>query len=156
MSFFDAQDFVELNPDEVRVKVALPEGFYLNAETSWLGIDITSPAGEHHGVFKLKQESVHSRKISAGIFSEPEQVITYLLSLSPSSQVEFNDLQQFISKATAEDISIRVVPKLESYPQNATAVTVSIDLLISQSQGFFTLVDSAHLPLGNVEKSEES
>jgi hypothetical protein len=156
MSTFDAQDFAALSPDELRVKVTLPKGFELDAELSWLGIDINSPAGQHHGVFTLNQESVQSETTSAGFFSEPEQAVIYLLSLASSSRVKFSDLQQFISKATAEDIAIRVVPKLASYPPDATSVKVSVDLLLYQSQGFLTLVDAARLPLGKLAKSEEN
>ena len=156
MSTFDSQDFAALNPDELRVKVTLPRGFEVDAETSWLGIDIISPAGQHHGVFELNQESVQSENTSEGFFSEPEQVVIYLLSLSSSSRAKFSDLQQFISKATAEDTTIRVVPKLASYPPDATSVKVSVDLLLYQSQGFLTLVDAARLPLGKLVKSKEN
>jgi hypothetical protein len=99
---------------------------------------------------------VQSENTSAGFFSEPEQVVIYLLSLASSSRVKFSDLQRFISKATAEDIAIRVVPKLASYPPDATSVKVSVDLLLYQSQGFLTLVDAARLPLGKLAKSEEN
>mgnify|MGYP001597758427 CR=1 FL=1 len=156
MSTFDAQDFAALNPDELLVRVILPEGFELNTEKSWLGIDMISSVGQHQGVFELREESVQSREISKGFFSEPVQGISYLLSLTPSSRAKFSDLQHFVSKATAEDISIRVVPKLASRPKDATSVNISVDLLLSQSQGFFTLVDSAQLPLGKLVKDEES
>jgi len=156
MSTFDAENFAALNPDELRVRVILPGGFVLDTRESWLGIDMTSSAGQHHGVFKLLEESVLLSEISKGFFSEPEQGTSYLLSLTPSSRVEFRDLQHFVSKATADDISIRVVPKLASHPKDATSVNISVDLLLSQSQGFFTLVDSAQLPLGKLAKSEES
>ncbi|MEP5766228.1 MAG: hypothetical protein ABJ308_16640 [Halieaceae bacterium] len=156
MSTFDAEDFVALNPDELQVKVILPEGFELDTETSWLGIDMSSSAGQHQGVFDLREKSVESGEISTGFFSEPVQSTSYLLSLTESSRVKFTDLQQFVGKATADAVSIRVVPKLASRPKDATSVNISVDLRLSESQGFFTLVDSAQLPLGRLMESEES
>jgi hypothetical protein len=135
--------------------ITLPREFKLDAERSWLGIDIMSAAGQHHGVFELNQESVELREIPAGIFSDSEHVISYLLSLTQSSQVEFGDLQHFTSKAAAEDVNIRVVPKLESFPEDATSVEVSVDLQLSESRGFFTLLDAAQLPLGKLVKSDK-
>ena len=147
MSTFDGQDFVKLKAEELRVKVMLPEGFALNGDESWLGIDIKSSTGVYQGKFELKQEFEETIQLNGGLFDEPEQVTAFTLGLSESSTVEFNELQQFISSASAEDIHIRVVPKLESFPVDAVTVKVWIDLLLSQSQGYLTLVDAAKLPL---------
>ena len=155
MSSFDSQDFVALNPDELRVIVVLPREFTLDTNTSWMGVDISSSAGMHQGVFELREESVQSEEISKGFFSEPQEITSYLLSLTPASKVKFNSLQVFVSKAAAEDVTIRVVPKLASRPENATSVSVSIELQLSQEQGFFTLVDSAQLMLGVSEPSDD-
>ena len=154
MSSFDSQDFVNLNPDDLRVIVVLPSEFTLDTKTSWMGVDISSSAGMHQGVFELREESVRSEETSKGFFSEPEEITSYLLSLTPASKVKFNSLQVFVSKAVAEDVAIRVVPKLASRPENATSVNVSIELQLSQEQGFFTLVDSAQLMLEASEQSD--
>ena len=156
MSTFDARDFAALNPDELRVKVFLPAGFRLNTGASWMGIDVISSSGQHQTVFELREDSVQSIEVSKGLFSEPDQATSYLLRLSPSSRAKFNELQLFVSKATVDDMSIRVVPKLASRPESATSVTVSIELQLSKSQGFFTLVDSAQVALPEVGRSEES
>jgi len=155
MSSFDSQDFVALNPDELRVIVVLPREFTLDTKTSWMGVDISSSAGIHQGVFELREESVRSEETSKGFFSEPEEVTSYLLSLTPASKVEFSNLQVFVNKAAADNVAIRVVPKLASRPENATSVNVSIELQLSQEQGFFTLVDSAQLMLDSSEQSED-
>ena len=155
MSSFDSQDFVSLNPDDLRVIVVLPREFTLDTKTSWLGVDISSSAGMHQGVFELCEESVRSEETSKGFFSEPEEITSYLLSLTPASKEKFNSLQVFVSKAAAEEVTIRVVPKLASRPENATSVSVSIDLQLSQEQGFFTLVDSAQLMLGESGQSDD-
>ncbi len=152
MSSFDTQDFIKLNEDELRVKIMLPQGFKLNTDKSWLGIDIKSAAGKHQGIFELDQDYEKVISQSRGFLEESELVTEYTLQLSEASKVKFRNLQKFISRASAEDIHIRVVPKLKFIPEGAVSVQVWVDLLLSKAQGYFTLVNAAQLPLNKLRK----
>lgn len=147
LSTFDEQDFVALNPDVVRVRITLPQGFDLDAPRSWLGVNITSPAGVHDGEFKLEQESTQATHVSTGMFSADAPATAYTLRLAAPSKKEFKDLQAFVAKAHLDQITIRVVPRLASIPKDADSGDVWIELLLTESQGFFTLLDGAEMPL---------
>lgn len=152
MSAFDERDFSKLEAEELRVKIRLPEGFGLNVEESWLGIEISSAAGVHDATFELDEEIVHGVPLPGSIFSSPDTGTEYVLRLSASSTGKFRELQAFVTRARAEDINIKVVPKLSSYPEDATSVKVWISLLLSPTQGYFALLDGATISLSKLRE----
>jgi hypothetical protein len=152
MSAFDERDFSKLEAEELRVKIKLPKGFELNVEQSWLGIEISSAAGVHDATFQLDEESVHGVPLPGGFFSSPSTGTEYVMRLSATSAGEFRDLQAFMTRARAEDINIKVVPKLSSYPEDATSVKVWISLLLSPTQGYFALLDGATISLSKLRE----
>ncbi|MDY6945043.1 MAG: hypothetical protein SXG53_04940 [Pseudomonadota bacterium] len=152
MSAFDARDFSKLEAEELRVKIRLPEGFRLNVEESWLGIQISSAAGVHDATFQLDEESLYGVNLPGRIFSSASAGAEYVLKLSAPSTAKFRELQAFVAQAPAQDINIKVVPKLSSYPEDATSVRVWISLLLSPAQGYFALLDGTTISLSKVRE----
>jgi len=153
MSTFDERDFVQLNPDVVRVRIKLPDGFNLNAGKSSLGVRITSAAGVHHGEFKLEQVTAERAQLSKDMFSDDMPGTAYTLRLSVPSKKEFRDLQTFVRRGHPGEIVIAVGPILSSFPKDAPTVNVWIDLLLSESQGYFTLLDAAEVPMEQIREA---
>jgi hypothetical protein len=147
MSTFNERDLVALDAEVVRVRITLPEAFALDVGKSWLGVELASAAGAHQPTFELDQERVQTGVIPGGIFSSSQRGIVYVLRLSSSSQAKFRDLQRFMGKGRADQVSIRVVPRLASFPKDAASVKVWIDLLLSKTQDYFTLLDGATVDL---------
>ena len=152
MRAFDEREFSTLAAEALRVKIKLPEGFGLDAEESWLGIEISSAAGVHDATFELDEETVHGVALPGSIFSSPGTGTEYVLRLSAPSTGKFRELQAFVARARAEDINIKVVPKLSYYPEDATSVKVWISLLLSPTQGYFTLIDGATISLSKLRE----
>lgn len=147
MSRFDEGDFAQLSADALRVRIRLPEGFGLDATRSWLGVEIASAAGVHNARFALEDEAVRRVPLPSQLFSGSKHGTEYVLRLAQPSRTEFRHLQAFVSRGPAENIDIRVVPKLAAAPPDAAAVDVWIDLLLSETEGYFRLVDGATLSL---------
>lgn len=155
MSTFDESDFAQLNPDVVRVRIKLPQGFNLNAGKSSLGVKITAAAGVHYGEFKLDQEAAEGTQLSKGMFSENTPGTAYTLRLSAPSKKEFRELQTFVSRGQPGEVTIYVSPRLSSFPNDVPSVNIWIDLLLSESQGYFTLVDAAELPMEQIREASK-
>ena len=153
MSTFDPQDFVALDPEVLRVRVTLPRDFALDAGSSWLGVELNSPAGVHSGEFKLAQEASQPSLVSAGLFAGETPATAYTLKLADASRAEFRRLQAFVAQGKPEDVTIRVVPILSSYPPDVPSTRVWIDLRLTQAQGYFTLLDGATLPLDRIREA---
>ena len=147
MSSFSERDFSGLSADEVGVKIRIPRGFGLDVANSWLGIEVASKAGIHDARFELVQVKSQVIALPGGFFSGPTPGMEYELRLSNASAGAFRDLQEFVSRGKAEDINIRVVPKLSSSPEAATSIAVWIDLRLSEREGYFPLVDGTSIPL---------
>lgn len=147
MSSFSARDFSGLSVDDVGVKIRIPRGFGLDVANSWLGIEVTSKAGIHNARFELDQVKSQIVTLPGGFLSGAAPGMEYELGLASSSAGAFRDLQELVSQGKAEDINIRVVPKLSSSPEGATSIAVWIDLRLSESEGYFPLVDGSSIPL---------
>jgi hypothetical protein len=147
MSTFDERDFAALDPEVLRVRITLPQGFGLDVKRSWLGVELTSAAGTHQATFELDPERIQTAEIAGGFFADTRSGTAYVLRLSAPSKAKFRDLQSFVAKGRSDQITIRVVPRLSSSPKDADGVTVWIDLRLSQADGYFTLVDAATIEL---------
>ncbi|CAM4300130.1 hypothetical protein PSBY109024_19855 [Pseudoalteromonas byunsanensis] len=155
MGTFGLDDFQAIKSEEIRVKISIPDGFVLAPEKSWVGVDINSSAGTHYGEFKLT-ELLPPQASQESSFLTKKKVIVYSLRFDQTSELEFNKLQDFLFNRTADDIAIRVVPKLQSYPDTAESIEVSIDLQLSAGEGYFTLVDKAELSLDKLRQRKGS
>jgi len=147
MSTFDEQDFARLDADVVRVRIKLPQEFALDAGRSSLGVKVTAAAGVHYGDFKLEQEGAQGTTLSNGMFSGSAPGTAYTLKLSAPSRSEFRKLQAFVGRGQPGEVVISVVPILSSFPRDAATVNVWIDLLLTESQGYFTLLEGAEVPM---------
>ena len=147
MSSFNERDFAALDAEVVRVRITLPEGFALDVARSTLGVELTSAAGAHQSTFELDQELVQPGATPGGIFSSSQRGTVYVLRLSAPSQAKFRELQRFMGKGRADQVSIRVAPRLASFPKEAASARVWIDLLLAKAQGYFTLIDGATVDL---------
>jgi hypothetical protein len=145
MATFDERDFVQLDPDVIRARIKLLEGFALDAGKSTLGVKITSEAGEHHGEFKLEKITEGRTQLSKGLFSGNVMGTEYTLKLAAQSKDEFRKLQSFVGKGRPGQVTIIIVPILSSYPKDAPTTNVWIDLLLSKD--YFTLLEGAEVPM---------
>ncbi|MFD1217629.1 hypothetical protein, partial [Microbulbifer celer] len=82
--------------------------------------------------------------------------IALIIRNRESSKSEFKQLQNFLLKNKSDDIAIKVVPKLRSYPTMAENLKVSIDIQLSSADGYFTLVDRAELSLDKLRAKKEN
>lgn len=156
MNSFNEGEFANLQPEELRVRIKLPEGFALDIGKSWFEIEIGSVEGVHNATLKL--DEVLSRRVllSTSFFKAKSPSVEYVLRLSEPSRATFRELQSFVHRAPTEEINIRVVPKLAAAPPDAIAVKVWIDLFLSEAQGYFALVDGATISLENWRKATSS
>lgn len=148
MSGFDEADFAALDPSAVRIRIALPEGFELDAEKSRLRVKVVSGTREREDQFHLEPELVEPDTRGGGLFSAAVPCTVHVLRLTEMSRQTFAELQAFATEGRINVIDIGVRPAFAAMPEDATSVTVWIDLLLSRSDGWFTLMDAASVELG--------
>jgi hypothetical protein len=155
MATFDERDFVQLDPDVIRVRLKLVEGFVLDPGKSTLGVKIASEAGDHFGEFKLDKVTESRAELAKGMFSSDVMGNEYTLKLAAQSKKEFRKLQSFVGKGRPGQVTIFIAPILSSYPKEARTTNVWIDLLLSVDDGFFTLLDGAEVPMGGIRAAND-
>jgi hypothetical protein len=148
MSHFDESDFATLDANAVRIRIALPQGFELDAANSRLRVKLVSGTREREDRFDLEAELVEPGTRGGGLFSAPVPCTVHVLRLTGPSRKTFGELQAFATEGRIDVIDIGVRPAFAAMPEGATSVTVWIDLLLSPSDGWFTLMDGARVELG--------
>lgn len=154
MATFDERDFATLNADVVRVKITVPEGFGIDAKRSRLDVQVTSSDGSHIGAFELEEERNESRMIPGGIFSGPTKGTAFVLRLSEPSRQKFRDLQRFVRQGQTDNIKLNVAAVLSTAPAEAAEVTFWVDVLLSQRQGYFALLDAVTMPIPSKDEDK--
>lgn len=155
MATFDERGFATLNADEVRVKITVPEGFGIDAKRSRLDVEVTSSVRSYVGAFELEEERNEPRTIPGGIFSEPTEGTAFVLRLSGPSRQKFRDLQRFVKPSQTDKIKLNVAAVLSTAPAEATEVTFWVDVLLSQRQGYFVLLDAVTMPRRSAKKESD-
>ncbi len=156
LSTFDAEDFSLLNGEELEVRISLPAEFKLNIEDSALEVEADSRAGIHSSAFELALLKQQTGIKPGGLFASERQINIYRLTLSPRSIDKFKRLQRFFTEAPIDNLNIRVKPKMLDFPAEAQEVELWIELQLSKSEGYMTLLDGATLPLNALPKADGS
>ena len=147
-SQFSEADFAALDPSALRVKVMLPEGFGLDAAASSLALEIASRDNTYSSAFKLEQEAKESGVTPGGMyFSVAQGATIWTLKLDAESQEKFKQLQRYLDKNRANDVNLRVMPRLSAAPTQAESVRVWIDLRLSPGKDWIRLADGTDLSL---------
>lgn len=150
MATFDERDFVQLDPDAIRARIKLVDGFVLDPDKSTLGVKITSEAGDHSGEFRLQKVTESRTELSKGLLSDDLLGTEYTLKLAAQSKDEFRKLQSFVAKGRPGQVIIAVAPILLSFPKDAPTTNIWIDLLLAKEQGYFTLLEGAEVPMEGI------
>ncbi|WDE00104.1 hypothetical protein [Thalassomonas actiniarum] len=148
-STFDESDFLEIDPNHIRAKVQLEQGFALSTDKSKLEIGIETLNGYSNYLFPLQELAVKMIEPKNTFFFTPEPVIEYQLTLTPQAVAAFLALQQEIKAKKPESYSLSVGTHLGERPENAESVTMSVLLKLGENNDYFTLVDNAALALDN-------
>jgi hypothetical protein len=147
MSSFDEKDFSSLDASVVRVKVSLLEHFKLDVGKCVLKVEVKSGERSRIDAMELKADSVTPGIIPGEIFSSPKSATVYVMSLADSSRQKFIDLQNFVRSAKVDAVNLNVNVALLSVPKDAVDTQVWVDLLFSESAGYFRLIDAGTIRL---------
>lgn len=150
MATFDERDFVALDPEAIRARIKLLDGFALDPSRSTLGVKLDSKVGEHSGEFRLEQATQLRVDISRGLLASDVSGTEYTLKLSAASRDEFRKLQDFVGKGRPAEVLIIIKPILSAFPEDALTTRVWIDLQLERERGYFTLVEAAEVPMERI------
>jgi hypothetical protein len=147
LSSMNQQTLLELDPQQIRVRVAVEDGFEIDVANTQLTLTIASTGTKdaHSYHLNLLQKSRGSR--SGGIFHSDYAVVSYELSLTPESVADLRALQKSMASKKNLDGNLNVNADLLTIPDNAKSVRFWIDLKLRQSESYMVLFDGARINL---------
>lgn len=141
MNAFDESKFASLNPHELRIRMAVPDGFNLNVAETRLEVDLTASGQNQQEKFALEQVSEGLGTRSSGLFASSQPVQIYILRLSDDSVRRFAELQRFVGSRKVEKLKFSASFAGHSSGKPAPALRLWVDLLFNPKEGYFTLVN---------------
>jgi hypothetical protein len=148
MSRFNEKDFAALDANVIRARVFVDQGFEIDPDRSELTVELDSGDRSQMRRFGLTQERGYADVQPHGLLTAGRTRQVYILRLSEVDQRQFEALQAFVKPQKVDFVKLNVEVGLKSVPAGATALQLSLDLLLNADQGYLPLLEDASLPIG--------
>lgn len=147
LASFDERDFATINPDEIRLRVAVPQGYTWDAEAAKLEATIDVAGRSRRDVFRLTKVSERGSTRGGGFITAAIQVSVTTLRLTYQSSQSFRDLQRLVATGKAADVRLNVSLSILTAPKDVDSVRVWVDVMLPPQPGYVVLIDGATVPL---------
>lgn len=146
LSHLDEKTLLQLDPAQVRVRVAIPEGFALDVEQTKLTFVVANAGKDRQErSFGMKLLSTQAAQRNGGLFEGKVPVRSYEMMLNAEGIAQMRELQQLMQRQTFKDFSFSVNTPLAKVPPNARSIRFWTDLRFSQADSYMTLLDGAEI-----------
>lgn len=153
MSSMSPRSLAQVDPAQVRVRVSVPQGFEVNAPTTFLTFDIENSSVSHSSQLDMKALNVISEERSTGLLASDLPVTTYLLALTPKGQAEFRSMQQVLLGMEHGSMQAGCEINFSKRPTGVQEVTFWVDIKLSDSEPFMLLLDGAEVRFEDTQQS---
>lgn len=147
LSTLSPRELAQVDPAQVRVRLAVPAGFAVDVPGSRLTLALEGKGGKQRGDMSLALLETTRGTRSTGLFSADMPVTTSTLRLSPEGVRQLRELQAFVLKHDPDSFEFSVHAPFSKVPANARDVTFWADLKLSNKDAYMTLIDGARIPL---------
>lgn len=147
---YDEQHLTTLTPAEIRAKITLNSFLNIDLEGTKLGVNIENASGQLALEFPLTILTTSQNPEKKQLFFSSPASQTYLLKLSPAAINDFKTLQQQLESSQQSKFGFSVDAKLKknedlSDEQQQQALFITVELKLSNDEGFFTLIDNVEI-----------
>ncbi|MBY6018605.1 hypothetical protein [Ferrimonas balearica] len=143
MAGFDREDFLALEPEALRLKLTLDQNVPVQLAATRLELGAELDNGQQQ-LFagSVRQEEYRQFEVDGGWFSrEPEPRYQYLLALDEAGEAAIRDFQRVLTEDEVASASLNV--RLDLDDEFDQPVQVTVEVKLSEQEGFFTLLDEA-------------
>jgi hypothetical protein len=149
MSTMNQQTLLELDPQQIRARVAVDGGFELDPKSTQLSLDISDETGKRESrsyVLNLLSKTNETRP--GGMFHSDYPVVAYEFALDSESIEDLRRLQTVFAHGKNPRFNVNVQTTAPGYYKS---IRFWIDLKLRQSEPFMVVVDGAELKPTKVE-----
>ena len=159
---FDEEDFLEIPPDEIEAKFILTDNVKIDLLSANIAITATNEKGERNFEFPLELISHETQFIEAGWLSKEDTVNKYHMRMSERGKQDYLRFQHALKNEFMHQegtFSLQAGAKLLTDETDIDANTspgnllteLSVLIQLTESKGFFTLIDAADINLAASE-----
>lgn len=149
LSSFDEDSFLLLEGEQVRAQVAVSQPYTINFDKTKLTLDTETDLGTRHFAFPLTLLSETEIPEEIGFFSSRKAQTQYTFKISDEGLTNFTELQRAIEeKQRAQSkagFSFMVSAGFNEEPLPNEIIVVSINLQLSEEDGYFALIENAEI-----------
>lgn len=154
LSSMDEQTLWELDPAEIRVKVAMPLGYIIDTDTAELSLRATHLTGlQAQNDFLLEVLDITQSTRSRGLLRSDIAVNEYKLALPDAAIEAFKELQkeQHSMRAAQQSggYNISVRSRFSEVPEDASSIQFWVDIKLEESADYMTLFNGATIRFDN-------
>jgi hypothetical protein len=148
LSLMNQQSLLSLDPQQIRVRVAVPSGFEVDVEKTRLTltvIDSSSEQGSH--ACRLVLLGTMNGVRPGGLFHSDYPVVAYELALDPESVRDVKEMQKATPPSKDLGFKLDFSSDLALIPKDAGSVRFWVDLKLQSSDAYMVLFDGAEIKL---------
>ena len=148
LSSLDERALVQLEPADIRVKVAVPHGNTLSPEETRLALRL-QPEGKAARVATMPLRLVGSSQgeRSSGFFSPAVAVTTYDMALSTEGAAQLRELQRDVMHLRSESgkVELSVNTSFSKIAEGTKEMRFWVDIKLRSNDAYLTLFDGAQI-----------
>jgi hypothetical protein len=148
LSLMDIRSVLRLDPQQIRVRVAVPSGYEVDVEKTRLTLAVSNSSGtqESHAcrlVLLGKMNDVRP----GGMFHSDYPVVAYELALDPESVADLRNMQKATPPRKGLGFNLSFSSDLASINKGARSMRFWVDLKMKSSDAYMVLFDGAEIKL---------
>ena len=146
LASMDQRTLAELDPSQVRVRLAVPVGFDWNVPQTRLVLEFSDSSGKrelHEFHLVLLQRTAGTRP--GGHFRRDIPVTITELALDPLSIQQLRTVQQSVRNRKLKDFRFSVSWQFAAIPEGIRSIRFWVDLRLRATEDYMRLVDGAEI-----------
>lgn len=144
-STFDEEDFAEINPEHLNVRIFMQEPAQLGDGPVSLSLLLETATGPIMGDYVMQPVNAFKDEIPGGLFSTDIPGTSYLFELTPDQILRFRELQQSLLNRQIEHMTFNTDFPLGSIEKGQDAIYVWIYMAMDEKADYITLIEGARI-----------
>lgn len=151
MSSMDESTLQEVNATDLRTRITLLPDVSPNLDTTRLIVTTVTGDVERQYTFSLIEVAREPTLLSGGVFSDDIDMMSFTLKLSAEGLQDFNAMQKNFAEHSPDNMGLDVIVRLHN-PDDLEEGILSVELLFSPEEDYFTLLDQYHYTVGEIKR----
>ena len=143
LSAMSPATLAQVDPSQVRVRIALPQGVDLDVAGARLNLEVSTDGRSQREALPLVLINKEKDTRSPGLFRSDMPVVVYQLRLDEAGQQSLRRMRQELMRSGQKTIALSVEAPFSELPSGTREVTFWVDTKLSLADAWMPLIDGA-------------